>query len=1046
MVVVLLFLLFSGSSVGSQTKQAQNSVGVSQLKRKKKNTVQAFDMPQSSIRRYNFGMGMAVTVVFACVIAYMANTHQRICAYDHFVELQRRAVAVTTMLELLPWSSALEAAVDNLATTGTTSNAVTLSAYDSTAPTFQSGSSAAPYTVTVSSQVLQRRVTVTQSDVRERTHSCRPLVVGNGLCVLVCFLSLQLVLSQCGNLLAQRGLRIAGVASCWLAHIVGIAFVVGLVVLLGRTQRYCRAHQHGEDMHSTLALTRDTVYALMQVDSSAISVEKLFTAMSFVNTAFGQQAQLAPRNDTWPSRLPYYTTLLGGGLLPENEHFVDVESYPDKTVVGAAVFADRVGELVFYVEEMPQERYLLDEEYVSYALTLGIVPCVVVALVGIALLPYASLGALESGDEGIFPWQWRMSRAAGEVKLLHFAFVLVVVISMLTVALTSTNGNTAIINVFASQSEAFREASSRATTVATALFSTLVDISRRSYMFQANLPSGAATAEQQSELEAFYSTLYGLQGTMLYNLSSVRDALRRDASPPLLMQSGPFLSVVAESGTLDESTLLTLLATMLDQSLFHFAQTSNVSAFEVARASTYLTMSRVCNTSSGRLRQFQNAWDAYTTNLTPYNQIAETLAAQPYQATDVAALYATPQAVRAAAVEDSIITRSLAATSQPVPSLYISNKYAAYQIESALAVTLPAIILLVVAALWDSYFTHTFFALQHKWVPSNDKTALRSRVAIDHARLSSNLRVIIASTLILCVALVVLVSVVSTEGLVAAALEYMESQSAADVLISKKQLLTAEAKLMMTSFWWTRGVLSRTAKDLTLATDGVLAWSSFFGGISSVWNGMPTAVERSVMVRAISQIASVTMSTVFASGLRAISPALAYDQMSEVLEYVMSTRPAVSLLADCVGLDEAARIATLCTEAFSALQYARGAEAVNTATAQLALHAVSNTTGMCPTINHYLSNVSFFLPIAYGLMLTDRRIDVASLGSLLQGNSSAVSKAAQPYLRYTPTSLQRSSAFSLFWVPVLMSWLVLPLAHCVFRRSADTMRSTNYAA
>jgi hypothetical protein len=94
----------------------------------------------------------------------------------------------------------------------------------------------------------------------------------------------------------------------------------------------------------------------------------------------------------------------------------------------------------------------------------------------------------------------------------------------------------------------------------------------------------------------------------------------------------------------------------------------------------------------------------------------------------------------------------------------------------------------------------------------------------------------------------------------------------------------------------------------------------------------------------------------------------------------------------------------------------------------------------CP-IDNKLGNMSLYLPFINGVFTKDDRISVAVIGEQLKGNATAAQNAVSPLSDYVAVSLQKSSHYALFWVPVLCCWLILPIAHVIWARTSDTVQA-----
>lgn len=1006
------------------------------------------EMAQSTIRRHQLLMGVAFSIVFACTIGYMANTHVDVCKYDRLQEVQRRAVAAVTLLELMPTVAAATDVLSAMTSMGS-SHTVTLSTAAAPVTAAAYGSSTFPYSATVVSVALGQTITVTESGVYEQPLTCRPLVVGQGLCLLICCLCVQLMLSQAGNLLAQKGERILSITASWLAHMGGIGFIVGAVVLMGSTQRSCRMYAQAEGMQSTLQFYSDVVLSVKATDPTLLTGSIISAVNDRLTYAFGSgnggaRVMLSSVTSTFPSNLTYYETFMDGGLSPASDYFAFTED--SWMVTGTSSFLDALNTLVWYIQEAPIESYVLDDSIVSRALPLGLVPMIAVIVVGIVFLPYSSLGSLENGEDGWFPSEWRLSLFAAEVKFTHVFAGVLVVLCMSTIALSSCNANLAIQTYMANQIIAYDTSSSTAASVSEALFTNIASIAQLTYS-QLSLPTTVVSSTDLVTLQSYYSQLYSRQGTIRYNISSVSDQLRSATTLPLLLNRSSIQSIlgVMSSGN---ASLFGTYAASLDLAFIVFAQNAELTPFNTAKSTAYGAMLALSKESATISRLFTTAWAAYSAQLSTYTNIASSFASQAYTPADVRSFMASSSAATAHALEDSILYSVSDSNKDPIPPSMTSVPYAQFQIQQALSLTLAAIILISAAAVFDAWYSHVFFALGHKWVPVNDPTAARSRLKFDSGRLWGNVRVIVPCCVAVCVVMVVLASIVYAQGNVDANLEATRRQSTADVLRARRQMLSVQTDLIATSFWWNRAVLSRQPTDLSLAVSGVLQWSNYLSSATSTWPGPATAATRINFLAAVKSMESVTRDVVLVCGFRIISLSYEYDQLSDITTFVDNLRPDVATMKDCLGASSSTALLT----AVASFETAVERKLSSTVTAAYLTTISAFTSGVsnasCTAVDSYIANMVFYGRYFLGLSLADGfRLPPSALSSRLETNATNVESAALSYLTtYLPLTLQRSSSFALFWVPVLLAWCTVLLAHLAYRRSADSVQSINYVS
>lgn len=995
-------------------------------------------MAQSTLRRFSAVAALATTIVFICTLGYMVTTHADLCMYEHMGELDRRAVTVASLLDIVPSSEVVTKMATLLSSDESTSNQLSVS-IDGSGTTVPSGSSKVfPYSTTVAA--IAGNVTVTELTNMASSFSCSPLSAGQGLCVLLCYLAIQIGFVQFGNYFASTGRRIVGVVFCAIAFISGIAFIVGMVVLVGTTQRECQLYARAEGMQSTLTFNVEAAGHLIDIDPQFVTNAKIQIAFDSASNAMGDYITFALRNATFPINSPYYG-LLGQGTLPQTPYIIFRDS--DRNVDFSATydFLDVIGDVVYYTQEQPTDSYVLNIEYVSYALTLGLVPYVVVMVASLILLPYPSLGALESGAAGVFPWQWRMSRAAGVVKWAHIALIAFLVIGMCTIGLCAGYGNRAVYDALIVLIQTFNTSATLAAAVATAFLDTIVLITNRLFTDDTSigLPTGAATSTETSLLTAWYTAVMGRVGTMVYNSSSLFLIIGNLTSVPSLTNMAAIQTLLTELNATDSAKLLEY-ATYIDYSFLAFARDSNYSGFNAKLLSVHSAVRPYVNESSTMLSAFDTAWATYSNTVATYTDIASSLKAQPYTTSDIRDFYATDQGLNASAIENAVLTRSLTSSQLPPYTYRISTDYAKYQIMAALATVLPAIILLSLLAIGDALCTHYVFGLGRKWVPSNDPTAVSQKIRVDHPRLAKNLRQIIGSTIIACLVFVVLSSIFYAQAVIDSELRYSEDTDALKVTVAQKSLLSAQSNLYSTAFVWTRGSLSRSDADLTLAVQGVLSWQDYFSELGNAWVGPVTSAAKTLITSSFTNIAAVTREAVLVCGMRVIGIVYAFDQLTEMLTKVYDPSAiTVDVLVTCYGDANAATLLQLLLKVYTQLLHKT---MTATTAAQIAsqISTIRNTNTAC-SVNTQVAAMVTNLPFIPSLQGKDDRIAVSVMGGMLQTSATTTQAALSGLAAYVPVALQRSSHYAIFWMPVLLCWLLLPFMHAMWLKTSDTMRS-----
>jgi len=585
-----------------------------------------------------------------------------------------------------------------------------------------------------------------------------------------------------------------------------------------------------------------------------------------------------------------------------------------------------------------------------------------------------------------------------------------------------------------------------AQSIAEALFTNLAQIAQLSYT-TLSLPSSAISTSDLSTLQSYYSQLYSRQGTIRYNISSVSDQLRTATTLPILLNQSSTQAVLAALSSTNAS-VFTAYAASLDLAFYIFAQNAKVRPFTNTMSSVHAKLLQLCKESSTATRLFATAWSAYSSSISTYTTIATSFASQTYTSADVRAYMATSAAVAAHTIEDNVLNNVVNANKDSLPPDMTTVPYAQFQVQQALWITLPAIILISAAAVFDAWYSHVFFALGHKWVPVNDPTAARSRLKFDSGRLWGNVRVIIPCCVVMCVCTVILASIVYAQGDISVSIESLRLSSTRDVLRSRRQMLSVNTELTATSFWWNRAVLSREPSDLDLAVAGVMQWSAYLRAVTSTWQGPTTTSVRGEFLNAVSTMEAVTRDVVLVCGFRIISLSYEYDQLSDITTFVDNQRPDVSTLIDCLGASAAAEfLESISTfEASVEKKLSSAVVSANLATVSEFTTRVANAS--CTAVDAYVANLTHYGRYFLGLSLADAyRLPPTALSSRLEGNVTALESAAQPYLNlYTPSNLEQSSTFAVFWVPVVLAWVAVPLVHLAYRRSADSVQSINYVS
>jgi hypothetical protein len=995
-------------------------------------------MAQSTLRRFSAVSALATTIVFICTLGYMVTTHSDLCMYEHMGELDRRAVTVASLLDILPTAGTVTKLAARMATYATTSNELSVSIDGTSTPVPTGSSSTFPFSTTVAA--IAGNVTVTERTNMAPSFSCAPLSAGQGLCVLLCYLAVQIGFVQFGNYFASTGRRVIGFAFCAVGFISGIAFIVGMVVLVGSTQRECQLYARAEAMQSTLIFNVEAVGHLVSIDPYFVTNAKLRIAVDFASTAMGDDITLAIRSATFPANSPYYG-LLGQGTLPVTPYTVFRDSSRNIELTATYAFLDVIGETIFYLQELPIDSYVLNIEYVSYALTLGLVPYVVVMVACLILLPYPSLGALESGAAGIFPWQWRMSRAAGLVKWAHIALMAFLVVGMCTIGLCAGYGNRAVYDGLLSMIQTFKSDAALAASVATSFLDTLVLITNRLYTDDTTLglPTEVVTAAEETLLTSWYTAVMGRVGTMTYNSSSLFLLIGSLTSAPSFTNMETVQVLLSQLSSTGASTLLEY-ATYVDYSFLAFARDSNYTGFNAKLRFAQSTLRPIVNESSTLLTAFDAAWATYSTTVSKYTEIAISFKAQPYTTNDVRSFYTTDQGQIASVTEDSILSRSLVSSQLPPYTFRVSPEYAKYQIMAALATVLPAIILLALLAIGDALCTHYVFGLSRKWVPSNDPTAVSHKIRVDQPRLAHNVRQIIGSTIIVCLVMVVLSSVFYAQAIIDAELRYNEDADALMVAAAQKSLLSAQSNLYSTAFVWTRASLSRSDEDLILAVQRVLSWQDYFSQLGTAWIGPMTTATKNLVISSYTSVAEVTREAVLLCGLRVIAIVYAFDQLTEMMTSVFAPSAiTVPALVTCYGDTDATALLQLLLTVYTQLLH-KTMTAASAAEIASQISTIGASNPAC-SVSTQITDMATYLPFVPNLQEKDDRVAVSVLGGMLQNSAFTAQKALSGLTAYAPVVLQQSSHYAIFWMPVLLCWLLLPFMHAMWFKTSDSMKT-----
>lgn len=1011
-------------------------------------------MPQqSTFRRYYLVTALMMSVIFASTIAYMTQIHAKTEEYAYMQELERRVVSTTLLLEMIPVTEAVTSVIAEVANGGTTSNAIAFREEKLlTANSFAYASSNFPYTTSLYSPTLNGTVTVTDNDMQPRTFSCRPLVVGEGLCLLLCFLAVQIGFLQAGNLLAQQGKRIIGIAFCWLAHFSGIAFIVGTVVLIGVTQRSCSMYSKGEAMRSTIDLLTELTHEILAADVDAATVPRFTQALSNIEQVFGDRYALRFASSTFPSSLTYYQEQLGGGIAPQAPYLAFNNNDGHELIVATNSFVDNLDVMLWYISTSFTNKYIFDEDYAIAALTLGIVPLAIVALAAGLLLPYPALGSLESGSlSGVFPSQWRMSNFSGPFKFLHFGFIVVVVISMSTIGLDVSFANRAVSEAATRGNAAYESFVTSGSAMTTSLIELLISVIARSYGTTTTAASLTALSPQDDAIiDSFYTTITSQTASAYYNTSSVADQLNRDttaATAPMLSTSAAFAKVFAAAGNTSTSRRLQFYAALIDRSFAVMALTGNATT-HAGFQSIYLAEMKKFATTLGVTALFDTAWAAYAVSIASYVAIANNLGSQTYNDNTIKALYSTAAGRAAHIVEDQIISSSTSVGRVSQPSPHVSAPNAHFQIYTALSVVLPAIILLSCLAMWDTFYTHYFFALLPKTVPTNDPTAIRGSLKIDRARLQANMRFIAASGLVLCFMMVILYSILYAQTVVNASLQYEAATNAVTVASSRQTLLFATGELVASTFEWTRALMSRNPDDISSAVKTSTHWINFLMNLYSTWSGKVTGSQRDNLIAQVAQMGMSTREFVLGVALTSVAPVSPYDYLADLFNTQLEGPfPDADLMLNCIGsvtgLQTAQAFLGFAMDTVYNNDVASKTIGYQTA---ISTAGAKNNTPICAPINVFLNNAVAYIDPIINLRLIKLRRDKLWLSTHSVRNTTNTVTALEPFKALTPEVVQQSSHYSLFWVPVLLGWLALPLGSLVYRRTFDTSRSVNFSA